>query len=84
MLVAVLVVADRVALQRVLGGGERHAAVADGRGGELERGERRAGVAAGAVGEERQRVVVGARAVQLAAVDRAPQEHLDVVAPTAP
>ena len=53
-------------------------AVGHGRGRELERRERRARVAAGAVGEERERVVVGRRAAQLVALDRAAQQHLDV------
>ena len=53
-------------------------AVGDRRGGELQRRERGARVAAGAVGEERQRVVVGRRAVQLVALQGAAQQQLDV------
>ena len=81
MLVAGLVVEDRLALHRVLGVGDRdRPAVAARRGlaRELERVERRPRVAARARGEEGDRLVVDRRLAALAAVERAPQQPLDV------
>jgi hypothetical protein len=71
--VAGLVVGQRASLQRVLGGLERHPPM--GVGGEVEGGERGARIAAGARGEEGDRVVVGLGAERL---HGAAQDDLDV------
>jgi len=71
--VAGLVVGQGAALQRVLRRVERHAAVGLDR--EVERGERRARVAAGARGQEGDGVVVG---LGLQRLDGAAQHDLDV------
>ena len=81
MLVAGLVVQHGLALHRVLGVGDGHAlrvAPRDGLAGELERVQRRARVAARAGGEELDRLVLDGDAAALAAVERPPQQPLDV------
>ncbi len=77
--VALLVVRQRAALERVLGALERdRLAVGRGLARELERRERGAGVTAGAAGEEREDVVADRMVAALAAVERPAQQHLDV------
>jgi hypothetical protein len=81
VLVAPLVVEQRLALHRVLGVLERHARVpppAGGRARELQRVQRRPGVAPGARGEELDDLVGQLDALALPGVDRAPQEDLEV------
>ena len=80
--VAALVVEDRAALERVLGHAQRHrSALAHGVAGQLERGQRGAGVAGRAGGEELERVVVHLRGAGDAAVvaQRAPQQRQHVL-----
>src|SRR5205823_13969692 len=75
VLVAGLVVAQGAALQGVLGDRERDAAA---RRGQLQRRQRGPRVAAGALGQERDRVVVDLRATDLAALQRAAHQRLDL------
>ena len=83
MLVAGLVVLDGLALQRVLGDGERDPPLGtDGRRRPLERAERRPCVSSGAVGQHRERLVVdGGRRIEpaLGVGERPSQERLDVI-----
>ena len=84
VLIALLVVEDGAALERVLGDRERDGPIgADGLGRELERAQRHAGVAAGARGEELERVVLHAGRVRYATLvgERPPQqlEHVRVL-----
>src|SRR5436190_6402029 len=79
--VAALVVEDGLALQRVLGHADSDRAVPDRVAGELERGQRDAGVAAGAGGEELERVVLHLRRLGDTALvaERAPQQRQHLV-----
>ena len=79
VLVAALVVEHGLALHRVLGVGERDRLAGRRRAGELERVEGGAGVAAGARGQERDHVVRDVDLRALAALDRPPQQALDLL-----
>ena len=79
VLVAALVVEDGLALHRVLGLGERDALAGGGRARQLERVERGAGVAARAGGEELDDVAGDLDLRALAALDRPPQQRLDLL-----
>src|SRR5581483_7920079 len=81
--IAALVVEKRLALERVLGVTKGDRVAVRGLARDLERGQRRAGVAAGARGEELDRLVLDGRRVRQPALvgEGAPQqrEHVRVL-----